>query len=198
MKMESGFVPVVEVTEVPPGRSKVVRVSGKAIALFNVEGVIYAMENRCPHEGGPVGDGEFTGTTITCPSHQWQFDVRTGACAHDPSVIAKTYEVRVADGMVLVDVSRLVQATRRHRTLLRRVAAGDPLEAIARECGLSPQEVERTAQAARIGERLLYFGELYLRKGRVGGGDLQAVPYRAMKPIDGEVLAALDALARLL
>ncbi len=196
--MESGFVPVVEITEIPPGRSKVVRVSGKAIALFNVEGVFYAMENRCPHEGGPVGDGEFTGTTITCPSHQWQFDVRTGACAHDPSVIAKTYDVRLADGIVWVDASRLLQATRRHRALLRRVAAGDTPEAIARDCGLSVQEVERIAEATRVGERLSYFGELYLRKGRVGGGDLQAVPYRVMKPIDGEVLAMLDALARLL
>jgi len=196
--MSGEFMPIAELVEVPPGRSKVVRVSGKAIALFNVDGTIYAMENRCPHEGGPVGDGEFVGTMITCPSHQWQFDVRTGACAHDPSVLAKTYDVRVEEGMILVDASRLLTLTRRNREILRRTNAGESADAIGRAFGLTPVEVERIVEVTRIGERLLYFGELYLRKGRVGGGDLHALPHRDVKGIDGEVLAALDRLARLL
>lgn len=192
------FIPVAELAEVPPGRSRVVRVSGAAIALFNVDGVVYAMDNRCPHEGGPLGDGELEGATIECPWHQWRFDVRTGACAHDPSVRAKTYDVRVDHGMIFVEASRLLAVPRRHREMLRRVAAGEAPDAIGRDVGLSPQEVERTAEAARVGERLLYFGDLYLRKGRVGGTDLRGVPYPGMKPPDGEMLAALDALARLL
>jgi len=196
--MSDGFMPVAEVAEVPPGRSKVVRVSGKAIALFNVDGTIYAMENRCPHEGGPVGDGEFVGTVITCPSHQWRFDVRTGACAHDPSVLAKTYDVQIEDGMILVDGSRLLTLTRRNREILRRTIAGESADAIGRAFRLSPAEVERIAEMTRIGERLLYFGELYLRKGRVGGGDLHALPHRDAEKIDGEILAVLDRLARLL
>jgi len=196
--MSDEFIPVAEVTEVPPGRSKVVRVAGKAIALFNVEGAIYAMENRCPHEGGPVGDGEFVGTVITCPSHQWRFDVRTGACAHDPSILAKTYDVRIEDDMILVGASRLLTLTRRNRDILRRTIAGESLEAIGRAVRLSPSEVERIANLTRIGERLLYFGELYLRKGRVGGGDLHTLPYRDVKNIDSEILAALDRLVRLL
>jgi nitrite reductase/ring-hydroxylating ferredoxin subunit len=192
------FIPVAELTEVPPGRSKVVRVAGKAIALFNVDGAIYAMENRCPHEGGPVGDGEFVGAVITCPSHQWQFDVRTGACAHDPSVLAKTYDVRVDDGLIFVEASRLLVTMRRHREILRRLAAGELPDAIGREAGLSPQAVTRAAEIARIAERLQYLAEVYSRKGRVGGADLRAVPYRSLKAIDGELLTALDALTRLL
>ena len=196
--MSEEFIPVAEVAEVPPGRSKVIRVSGKAIALFNVEGAIYAMENRCPHEGGPVGDGEFVGTTITCPSHQWRFDVRTGACSHDASILAKTYDVRIEDGMILVDASRLLTLTRRNREILRRTIAGESPEVIGRVFHLSPSEVERIARLTRIGERLLYFGELYLRKGRVGGGDLPTLPYRDVKPIDNDILEALDRLTRLL
>lgn len=196
--MGAEFVPIAEVAEVPPGRSKVVRVAGKAIALFNVEGTIYAMENRCPHEGGPVGDGEFEGVMIECPSHQWRFDVRSGACEHDPSVLAKTYDVHVADGMIFVEASRLLLSTRRNRDMLRRVTAGESAETIGREVGLSPQEVVRTAEATRIGERLQYLGELYLRKGRVGGGDLRALPYRKTKEATGEMLSALDALTKLL
>ena len=196
--MSDDFIPVAELSEVPTGRSKVVKIAGKAIALFNVEGTIYAMENRCPHEGGPVGDGEFVGTTITCPSHQWRFDVRTGACDHDPSVLAKTYDVRVEDGVILVDAGRLLPVTRRNRSIVRRLAAGEPPEAIARDLGLSCREVERTGEAARIGERLQYFGELYVRKGRVGGTDLRVLPYRHVKEPEGRILAALDDLARLL
>jgi len=133
------FIPVAELAEIPPGRSRVVRVWGAAIALFNVEGVVYAMDNRCPHEGGPLGDGELEGATIECPSHQWRFDVRTGACAHDPSVRAKTYDVRVDHGMIFVEASRLLAAPRRHREVLRRVAAGEAPDAIGRDVGLSPQ-----------------------------------------------------------
>lgn len=196
--MGAEFVPIAELADVPPGRSKVVRVAGKALALFNVDGTIYAMENRCPHEGGPVGDGEFEGVMIECPSHQWRFDVRTGACEHDPSVLAKTYDVHVADGMIFVEAARLLARTRRNRDILRRVAAGESPEAIGREVGASPQDVARIAESTRIGERLHYLGELYLRKGRVGGADLRALPYRAQKEADGEMLAALDALTRLL
>src|SRR3990172_11413326 len=117
------------------------------MGLSKVAGVVYARDNRCPHEGGPLGDGELEGATIECPSHQWRFDVRTGAWAHDPSVRAKTYDVRVEHGLIFVEASRLFAAPRRHREVLRRVAAGEAPDAIGRRIGLSPQEGERTAEA---------------------------------------------------
>lgn len=192
------YVPVAEVAEVPRGRAKVVSVAGTPIALLNVGGTIYALEHSCPHQGGPIGEGEIEGTTITCPWHEWKFDIRTGANDRDPTILAKTYQVRVVEGMVLVEVSRLLAKLRRNREIVRRLSAGEAPETIGRDLALSPDEVARTAEAARVGERLQYLAELYLRKGRVGGSDLKGLPHRRAKEADGEMLSALDALTRLL
>ncbi len=192
------YLPVAEVAEVPKDRTKIISVAGTPIALLNVGGEIYALEHSCPHQGGPIGEGEVEGMTITCPWHEWKFDIRTGANDRDPTILAKTFAVKVVDGLVLVEVSRLLAGAKRNREIARRVAAGEAPDAIGRELGLSPDDVARTAQTARIGERLQYLAELYLRKGRVGGSDLQGLPHRGGKEADGEMLSALDALTRLL
>jgi nitrite reductase/ring-hydroxylating ferredoxin subunit len=189
---------VADVAEVPRNRTKIIRVAGTPIALLNVGGEVYALEHCCPHQGGPIGEGEIEGMTITCPWHEWKFDIRTGANDRDPTILAKTYQVKVVDGLVMVEVSRLLTTARRHREIVRRVAAGETPEAIGRDLGLSADDVARTAETGRVGERMQYLAELYLRKGRVGGSDLQGLPHRRVKEADGEMLAALDALTRLL
>ena len=88
--------------DLPPGQSAAVRVGGRQIALFNVGGTIHATENRCPHSGGPLGEGELEGNIVTCPLHQWRFDVTTGQCQHLPPVKLKRYEVKVENGEVFV------------------------------------------------------------------------------------------------
>jgi nitrite reductase/ring-hydroxylating ferredoxin subunit len=192
------YLPVAEVAEVPRDGVKVVTVAGTPIALLNVGGEIFALEHSCPHQGGPIGEGDICGTTITCPWHEWKFDIRTGANDKDPTILAKTYAVRVAEGMVLVEVSRVLSGARRNREILRRLTAGESAEAIGRDLGMSEPEVTRTADAARISERLHYLAEVYSRKNRVGGSDVRGLPYRRPKEADGEMLSALDALTRLL
>jgi nitrite reductase/ring-hydroxylating ferredoxin subunit len=192
------YLPVAEVAEVPKDGVKVVTVAGTPIALLSVGGEIFALEHSCPHQGGPIGEGEVCGMTITCPWHDWKFDIRTGANDRDPTILAKTYAVRVVEGMVLVEVSRVLSGARRNREILRRLTAGESAEAIGRDIELSEQEVTRTADSARISERLHYLAEVYLRKSRVGGSDVRGLPYRRAKEADGEMLTALDALTRLL
>jgi nitrite reductase/ring-hydroxylating ferredoxin subunit len=192
------YLPVAEAAEVPEGGVKVVTVAGTPIALLNVGGEIFALEHSCPHQGGPIGEGEICGTTITCPWHEWKFDIRTGANDRDPTILAKTYAVRVVEGVVLVEVSRVLSGARRNREILRRLTAGESAAAIGRDLELSEQEVTRTADAARISERLHYLAEVYSRKSRVGGSDVRGLPYRRAKEADGEMLSALDALTRLL
>jgi nitrite reductase/ring-hydroxylating ferredoxin subunit len=192
------YLPVAEVAEVPRDGVKVVTVAGTPIALLNVGGEIFALEHSCPHQGGPIGEGEICGMTITCPWHEWKFDIRTGANDKDPTILAKTYAVRVVEGMVLVEVSRVLSGVRRNREILRRLTAGESAEAIGRALGMSEAEVTRTADTARIGERLHYLAEVYSRKNRVGGSDVRGLPYRRPKEADGEMLTALDALTRLL
>lgn len=91
--------------EIPPGGSKVVQVDEHVIAIFNLCGTLYAIDNTCPHQGGPLGEGylEESGT-ISCPWHAWNFDVRTGVSPIDPDVKVRTFPVRVVDGEILVEV----------------------------------------------------------------------------------------------
>jgi nitrite reductase/ring-hydroxylating ferredoxin subunit len=71
-------------SEIPPGSGKVVVVLGRVLALFNVDGEFYAVDNSCPHRGGPLGEGFLQGRVVTCPWHGWQFDVKTGESPLNP------------------------------------------------------------------------------------------------------------------
>ena len=98
------FVRVAAVDDVPPGSGKVVQAGGRTLALFNVEGAFYALDNTCLHRGGPVGEGDLEGVVVTCPWHGFQYDVTTGRNVFDPDVGLETFPVRVTNGDVEVAV----------------------------------------------------------------------------------------------
>ncbi len=100
----SEYVKVAQVSDLQPGTGKVVMVKDKAIALFNVDGTFYAIDNTCLHRGGPLGEGEMEGNVVTCPWHGWQYDVKTGVSETNPSVKAQTYQVKVDGSTVMVSV----------------------------------------------------------------------------------------------
>ncbi|HXF28510.1 MAG TPA: Rieske 2Fe-2S domain-containing protein [Chlamydiales bacterium] len=83
------------------GRSIVFK-GGVEIALFCVQGAYYAIDNICPHEGGPLGEGELDGEIVSCPWHGWQFDVKNGKCQHLWDENVASYPVEVVDGEVFV------------------------------------------------------------------------------------------------
>jgi len=89
------FISVASISELSVGSSKTVDVNGKAIALFNVGGQVYAVDNTCLHQGGPLGDGLLEGEVVTCPWHFWEFNVRTGEKVGEPSLRISTYPVQV-------------------------------------------------------------------------------------------------------
>ena len=97
------FVKVATTGEIAPGTGKPVEVNGKEIALFNAGGTFYALDNTCPHRGGPLGEGELEGTVVTCPWHSWQFDLTTGESLIDDLKVG-CYPVRVDGETVLVAV----------------------------------------------------------------------------------------------
>lgn len=96
------YVTVASVSDVPPGSGKVVEAGGRLLALFNVDGDFYALDNTCLHRGGPVGEGDLEGTVVTCPWHGFQYDVTTGGNVFDPDVGLETFEVLVVDGEVRI------------------------------------------------------------------------------------------------
>ena len=89
------YIRVIEVGDIPPGRGHVTEVNGHSIAIFNVDGTFFALDNTCAHRGGPLGEGELDGEVVTCPWHSWEYNVRTGISLTTPSASVKTYEVKV-------------------------------------------------------------------------------------------------------
>ena len=102
----SSEVKVAGRTELPPGSRKFLDVDGRAIALFNIDGAFYAIDDVCTHDGGPLADGELIGCEIQCPRHGARFDVRTGRALCMPAiepVNVYAVELRGDDVYVLVD-----------------------------------------------------------------------------------------------
>ena len=79
------FVRVASVGEVPPGAARRVSVAGRTIALFNLDGRFYALDDRCPHEGGFLSLGALEGSRVSCPVHGAVFDLRTGRAVEPPA-----------------------------------------------------------------------------------------------------------------
>jgi nitrite reductase (NADH) small subunit len=89
------FIKVASTSDLAVGQAMAVEVNGKNIALYNVDGVIYATDNTCLHQGGPLGEGILEGDVITCPWHMWEYNVRTGEKVGESSIRVATYPVQV-------------------------------------------------------------------------------------------------------
>jgi nitrite reductase (NADH) small subunit len=97
------FKRVAGVNEVPPGKGVVAKVGGKEIAVFNVEGAFFAIDNTCTHRGGPLGEGVLRGTTVNCPWHGSGFDVTSGQAVAPPaSTGVASYSTKVEEGSIWV------------------------------------------------------------------------------------------------
>ena len=91
--------------DVPPGRCIEVSVGGTPVALYNVDGTVYATSNVCIHRGGPLGQGLLEGSAVMCPWHAWMWDVRSGENTANPSLAIATFPVKVEDGDIFVKVA---------------------------------------------------------------------------------------------
>lgn len=98
------YVKVAKLGDLPPGSAREFQADGKLVALFNVGGTVYALDNTCVHRGGPLGQGVLEDKIITCPWHGWQYDVTTGATVMNPSIRVKQFAVKVEGDDIHVDV----------------------------------------------------------------------------------------------
>ena len=100
------LVTVAKTSEVGPGQAKAVQVKGEAVALFNIGGTYYAIEDTCTHSGGPLSEGAVEGTTVTCPWHGAQFDVTSGKVLAPPAPEGiKSYRVQVQGDDITLEIS---------------------------------------------------------------------------------------------
>jgi len=98
------FVRAVPAADIPDGQGRLWRHSDKRIALFRTATGVYAADNRCPHEGYALKDGDIRAGVLTCAWHNWKFRLADGKCLFGGENI-RTYPVSVRDGWVHVDVA---------------------------------------------------------------------------------------------
>lgn len=99
----SDWVDVAPVAELPPGARRVVSVENTQIAVFNLDGRYYAIEDVCTHDGGELASGACEGDVIVCPRHGARFSIKTGAVLAPPAYEpVATFPVRVENGVVQV------------------------------------------------------------------------------------------------
>ena len=90
-------------SDITEGSAIILEHENKKIAIFKSDGKFYAIDNTCPHRGGPLAEGCLENLRVTCPWHAWTFDVKTGACETVPAVKLKTYQVKVDKGGFFVE-----------------------------------------------------------------------------------------------
>ena len=99
------FVKVGKTSEVPAGTSKVYEVNDVAVAICNVDGAFYAIEDVCTHDEASFAQGSLEGCEIECPRHGARFDVTTGRATALPAVVpVDTFQVRVEGDDIELDV----------------------------------------------------------------------------------------------
>ena len=99
------FIEAAQLDQIPPGTGTTVIVAGKELALFNVDGTVYATNDTCLHAGASLGfDGQLEGKVVTCRRHGWKFDVTNGSMPLAPGMSLSCYPVRIVDGKIQVAV----------------------------------------------------------------------------------------------
>ncbi len=107
--MTSHYIRVAAIDDLPNGTGMPVAAGRYDVALFNVGGTVYAIENSCPHQGGPLADGYLEGPFVTCPWHAWCFDVRSGKMTLGEFATVARFGVRIENGAIFVSSEPLAQ-----------------------------------------------------------------------------------------
>ena len=100
------FVDIGSLNDIPAQGARLVKTAQGCVAVFRTaDDRVFALEDRCPHKGGPLSEGIVHGTSVTCPLHNWVFDMNTGQAQGADQGIVRTYPVKVQGGRILIDAS---------------------------------------------------------------------------------------------
>jgi nitrite reductase (NADH) small subunit len=106
----TGFINIAALEDIPRQGARVVKTAAGCIAVFRTaEDQVFALQDRCPHKGGPLSEGIVHGTSVTCPLHAAVFDLNTGQTTGTDDWRVQTYIVRAEGGRILLDTTCLVQ-----------------------------------------------------------------------------------------
>jgi len=98
------FRAILEVDDLWPGEMKGVIVGTIKVLIVNVDGRLYAYEDRCAHQGVELSRGRLEGTTLTCWAHQWQYDITRGLGLNPLCAALRSFPLKVEEGRILVDL----------------------------------------------------------------------------------------------
>ena len=104
------WVDIGALDDIPAQGARVVKTAQGCVAVFRtIDDQVFALDDRCPHKGGPLSEGIVHGASVTCPLHNWVFDMSTGAAQGADEGQVVTYPARVENGRVLLDATRLAR-----------------------------------------------------------------------------------------
>ena len=103
----STWVRIAYCRDIPLREGRAVKIRNREIAIFNLGDRFLAVENHCPHKGGPLADGIVSGTSVVCPLHAWKMSLETGKGVTGPSASScvETFRTRVEGGVVWLELS---------------------------------------------------------------------------------------------
>lgn len=97
------FVDIGALTDIPQQGARVVKTAHGCIAVFRTaDDHVFALDDRCPHKGGPLSEGIVHGTSVTCPLHNWVFDMNSGQAQGSDEGMVRSYPIRVEAGRILI------------------------------------------------------------------------------------------------
>ena len=98
------WIRITRAENIPLREGRAISLGGREVAIFNLGGRFLAVDNRCPHRGGPLADGIVSGDAVVCPLHAWKICLSTGEVKRpsEPAACTRSYPVDVVDGIVMV------------------------------------------------------------------------------------------------
>jgi len=104
------WIDIGPLTAIPPQGARVVKTAEGCVAVFRTaDDRVFALDDRCPHKGGPLSEGIVHGASVTCPLHNWVFDFNTGQAQGADEGSVATYAVRLEGGRILLDSMQLAR-----------------------------------------------------------------------------------------
>ena len=105
------LVDVGPLDDIPRQGARVIRTAQGCVALFRTaDDRVFALEDRCPHKGGPLSEGIVHGASVTCPLHNWVFDLSSGQAQGADKGMVRTFPIRVQNGRILVGADLIARS----------------------------------------------------------------------------------------
>lgn len=101
------WVCITHLDNIPLREGRAVQIAGHDVAIFNLGNHFLAVENKCPHRGGPLADGIVSGGNVVCPLHAWKVDLTSGEVTNQPAALpcVKTFPVLVENGVISLEIA---------------------------------------------------------------------------------------------